>query len=357
MHKDDQMTPNERLAAFSQGRDLDRIPILPFLATIGVKTSGMSLRDMRANAKNEATVQIDCYRRLGNDCLTIDYGLHGIGIALGSQVNDPEYGVPAIQKFALDDLKNLDTLDMGRTERRRDPELRQRYAAAEILLEELGDECGVDVTIAGPFTAAASIYPTDRLLRALIKDPENVHRLLHMCTESISAVCKDFFRLGVSFTLCDPIASGTVLKKQNYLDFVFPYTRKIVEELHQVGASVCYHICGNTTSIVEPMVDTGIDLLSLDNLVDMEAAKQKVGQRVCLVGNVDPVGIMMQGAEEDVDLAVKECFRKAFDSPNGFILATGCDIPYDGSLENLDQFMASGRKYGRWPLQAERYFS
>jgi uroporphyrinogen decarboxylase len=355
MHKDDQMTPNERLVAFSQGRDMDRIPLFPFLATIGAKVSGMSLRDMRANAENEAKVQIDCYHRLGNDCLTVDYGLHGLGIALGSRVNDPEYGVPLIQEFALDDLKNLSALDMGRTGRQKDPELRQRYAAAEIMLEALGDECGVDVTISGPFTAAASIFPTERLLRALIKDPENVHTLLHMCTESIIAICKDLFSLGVSFTLCDPIASGTVLKKQNYLDFVFPYTRKIVDELHQAGASVAYHICGNTTAIVEPMVDTGIDLLSLDNLVDMESAKHKVGQRVCLVGNVDPVGVMMQGTPEDVDRAVRECFRKASDSPSGFILATGCDIPYDGSLENLDQFMASGRKYGRWPLQAGLY--
>lgn len=356
MHKDDQMTPLQRLEAFSRGRDIDRVPMLPFLATIGVKISGMSLRDMRANAANEAKVQVDCYNRLGHDCLTVDYGLHGLGIALGSKVNDPEFGVPVIQEFALSDLKNLDRLDMAKTERRNDPELRQRYRAAEIMLEAVGDECGVDVAISGPFTAAASIYPTALLLRALIKDPENVHKLLEMCTGAIIAICKDLYTLGVSFSLCDPTASGTVLKKQNYLDFVFPYTRRIVEELHQIGASVGYHICGNTTSIAEPMVDTGVDLLSLDNLVDMEAAKQKVGERICLVGNVDPIGVMMAGTPDDVDLAVKDCFRKAFDSPSGFILATGCDIPYDGPLENLDRFMAAGRKYGKWPLEASRYF-
>jgi len=355
MHKDDQMTPNQRLAAFSEGREIDRIPMLPFLATIGVKVAGMTLRDMRANAANEAKVQIDCYKRLGNDGLTVDYGLHGIGIALGSKVNDPEYGVPVIQEFALSDLKNLDQLDFSKTERGNDPELQQRYQAAELMLEAVGDECGVDVTISGPFTAAASIYPTGQLLRGLVKDPENIHKLLGICADTIINICKDLHSLGLSFTLCDPIASGTVLKKQNYQDFVFPYTQRIVNELHQAGASVGYHICGNTTSIVEPMVDTGVDLLSLDNLVDMETAKQKVGGRICLVGNVDPMGVMTEGSPEDVDLAVKECFRKAFDSPCGFILATGCDIPYDGSLENLDQFMASGRKYGKWPLDGSRY--
>lgn len=355
MHKDDQMTPNQRLAAFAEGGDIDRIPMLPFLATIGCKVSGMSLRDMRQNAENEAKVQIDCYRHLGNDGLTVDYGLHGIGIALGSRTNDPEYGVPVITEFAMTNLNDIDSLDMTKTERKNDPELQQRYAAAEIMLAELGDEVGVDVTISGPFTAAASIYPTGNLLRGLVKDPERVRRLLDFCTDAIIGICKDLFSLGVSFTLCDPIASGTILKKQNYIDFVYPCTKRIVDTLHDAGASVGYHICGNTTSIIEPMVDTGIDLLSLDNLVDMEHAKRTVGGKKCLVGNVDPMGIMMQGSPTEVDAAVKECFRKAFDSPCGFILATGCDIPYDGPLENLDQFMASGRKYGKWPLSADRY--
>lgn len=103
------------------------------------------------------------------------------------------------------------------------------------------------------------------------------------------------------------------------------------------------------------MVDSGVNLLSLDNLVDLEAAKQKVGRRICLAGNVAPMGVMTEGSLEDVDQAVKGCFRKACDGPCGFILATGCDIPYVGSLENLDQFMASGRKYGRWPLKADRF--
>ncbi|MDR0356504.1 MAG: uroporphyrinogen decarboxylase family protein [Deltaproteobacteria bacterium] len=355
MHKDDQMTPNERLTAFGQGQDVDRVPILPFLATIGVKASGMSLRDMRANAANEAKVQIDCYRRLGHDCMTVDYGLHGLGIALGSQVNDPEYGVPVIQEFVLEDLKNLDSLDMTKTERKNDPELRQRFQAAELMLEAAGDECGVDVTISGPFTAAASVCPASRLLRALIRDPENVHRLIRLCTDAIINICKDLHSLGLSFTLCDPVASGTVLKKQNYIDFVFPYTKRIVDELHEIGASVGYHICGNTNNIIEPMVDAGVDLLSLDNMVDMATAKEKVGKRICLVGNVDPIGVMTDGSPADVDQSVKECFRKAHDSPCGFILATGCDIPHEGSLENLDQFMASGRKYGQWPLQAKLF--
>lgn len=355
MHKDDQMTPLERMAAFSQGKEIDRIPAMPFLSTVGPRIAGISLRELRASGKNEAEVQIAAYERLGADVLTVDYGLHGVGTALGSRTNNPEFGVPAIIDFVLKDLKDINTLDPSLAELPKDIELRNHCEAVEILLDKLGHECGVDVTISGPFTAASSIYPTAEVLRATKKDSENLHRLLSFCTDILKNICKEFNKYGVSFTLCDPTASGTVLKASQYKEFVFPYTKELVSYIHGLGGEVAYHICGDSTKIMEDMVDTGVDLLSLDNIVDMECAKNKVGDRICIVGNVDPVDVIMLGDATGIDQAVKECFRKSYDSPKGFIIATGCDIPYDTPLENVDMFMQCARKYGKWPLDGSRY--
>ena len=347
MHKDDLMTPKERAAAMSRGEPFDRLPAFPFLSVVGPKIAGITLREMRNDPCKEAFFMTECYRLLGNDSLIEDYGLHGIGIALGSETDDPENAVPSITKFVLDDLKKVDSLDMSKIERRNDPEFAKRYQAAEIMLEEVGDEVGVDVSVCGPFTAAASICSTEKVLYAVRKDPENLHKLIRFCTDAIKMICHDFFTLGLSFTLCDPIASGTILKRQDYLDFVEPYTREIVSDLHGIGASVSYHICGNTSSIIDAMVGTGIETLSVDNLVDLAWAKEQAGSKVCIAGNVDPVGVMMLGTPDDVDLAVKTCIEKGRDSPCGYIVATGCDIPYAAPEENVFKFMEAVRKYGK----------
>lgn len=350
MHKDDQMTPKERLLNFSLGKEIDRIPIIPFLGTIGGKISGMSLREGRLNSKNEAFMQIECYKRLGNDLLTIDYGLHGIGIALGSKTNDPEDDIPAITDFILKDLNDINKLDIGRCNSSKDINLKNHLEASEILLDKLSLECGVDITIPGPFTAAASIYPIEKLLRATRKTPELVHTLLNLCNEGIKSVCSEFAKLGVSFTICDPVASSSILSLDNYIKFVKPYTIELVNHIHTLNSEAGYHICGNTTKILSEMVNTGVDLLSLDSAVDLEFAKQTVGNKICLVGNVDPVNVVFLGTKEQIFDAVKNCFIKGFNSPNGFIIATGCDIPSKTSLENVDAFMAASRKYGKWPL-------
>ena len=81
MHKDDQMTPLERSAAMARGEEIDRTPIMPFFVTGAGKVAGMTHREKRSSAKNQAAAQIACYERFGHDSLTIEYGLHAIGAA------------------------------------------------------------------------------------------------------------------------------------------------------------------------------------------------------------------------------------------------------------------------------------
>lgn len=359
MHKLDQMTPKERMAGFKSGQDIDRIPAMPFISTVASKVAGMTHRERRNSAENTAKAQIVAYERFGHDSISVDYGLHGVGIALGSTISDPEDAPPAIVDFVLKDLKNIDQLDMSKVELKNDDRFQRHYHAAEILLNKLGDECNIGITITGVFTAAASIYPTELLLRAIRKDPENTHKLMRFCTESLRTVYLEFAKLGVGFSLCDPVASGTILQRRQYQEFVKPYTTELVDALHKSGAAVSYHICGDSSSIMEDMLETGVDNISLDNIVDMEMAKTKIGDRICLVGNIDPVGVFMLGEVhdgiDDMDEAVKTCFRKTYDSPQGFIIASGCDLPKDVPLENIERFMTAARKYGKWPLDGNRY--
>lgn len=354
MHKDDQMTPKERMQAFVARQPMDRYPVMPFAGTVSAKFAGMTQRQRRSSARNMADAQIATYRRLGQDSVSYSYGLHGMGFALGSKGNDPEDAVPAVLEHVLKDLEELDRLDFSRTLPENDPGLKKTLDACEILLEELGDECGIGFGLTGPFTAAASVYKTDDVLRAMKRHPELLHRLLRKCTDALKDIAGACNRLGLGISIADPVASGTILRPQQYDEFVAPYTRELVEHIHQMGKAVSYHVCGQTGSILENMVSTGNDIMSLDNVVDMPRAKEIIGAKVCIAGNVDPVSVLMLGTPEQVEEAVKCNYREMHDSPKGYILASGCDIPAGAPLENLDAFMAAARKYGKWPMDVEQ---
>ena len=69
-----------------------------------------------------------------------------------------------------------------------------------------------------------------------------------------------------------------------------------------------------------------------------------------LVGNVDPVEVMILGTPEDVDRAVLKCIQDAYDCKNGYVLCTGCDLNGNIPLDNLEAFMDAARKYGKHPV-------
>lgn len=83
-----------------------------------------------------------------------------------------------------------------------------------------------------------------------------------------------------------------------------------MKDIHDAKGTVCYHICGDTTAIVGDMVKSGCDMISVDNRVDLEYTKQVVGDKVPILGNVDPVGTLILGSTNDVDLAVKLVFKR-----------------------------------------------
>lgn len=350
MHKDDQMTPKERMAAFVNGEPMDRYPVMPFVGTVSAKIAGMTQRESRQSAENMALTQIAAYERFGHDAVSLSYGLHTMGAALGSKLNDPERAVPAVIDHVLKDLNDLDSLDWSRVELKNDKTLQMKCQALEILIEKLGDECSIGAGITGPLSAAASIYRIDDMLRAMVRNPEQVHKLLRQCTDMMKSVAQAYIDLGAGVSIADPVASGTIIKNSQYKEFVKPYTIELIEFLHDKGKSVSYHICGQTINIVKDMMETHADILSLDNVVDLKKAKELVGDHVCIAGNVDPVGVMMIGTPADVMEAVLINYRDMYDSPKGYLLASGCDIPDAVPAENIDAFMQAARQYGKYPL-------
>ena len=356
MHKEDRMIPKERMAGYLSGKPVDRVPILPFITGVSGIAAGMSHREKRSSAENMAKCQIACYRRFGHDSVSIEYGLHGIGTCQGGITSDPENNVPAVIDHYLKDLDHLDEkLSLEKVDIDHDPWNAQCFEALQLIKKEIGDEVGRSIAPPGPVTAASSLYPVDKLLRLVFRKPEKVHALLRFCTDALKIVAKEYIDAGCGYSICDPVASGSILSKKLYKEFAQPYTKELIDYIHELGKGVTYHVCGNTNALTEELVATGCNVLSIDNMVSLKETKARVGDLVPIMGNVDPVNVMMLGTPAQVEESVRQCFADAWDSPKKYMLSTGCGIPIEAPIENIDALMAAGRKYGRMPLDPGRF--
>lgn len=112
-----------------------------------------------------------------------------------------------------------------------------------------------------------------------------------------------------------------------------PYT-ELFRYIKEKGVFSSFFVCGDATRNIEVMCQTGPDSISVDENVNLLAAKE-ISDRynVAIGGNIPLTSIMLLGNQQDnmkfaVDLLDSVKVKK------NFILAPGCDMPYEVPVEN-----------------------
>ncbi len=346
------MTSRERTVAALTGQPYDRIPVNLLMSDYAARVIGVTVGEYQQSAKLMARGQIAAWEKYGMDLVNTGPGLTGIAEAMGSRLAFTD-NTAHVSDFVIKDLADLDRLRIPDPER--DGRLPLFLEAANIVLREIGDRVPVSLTTSGPFTVACNIRGTEFFLRDLRKNPEFVHRLLRLTTESVIAFARAAVGVGVRIGLAEPTASGTLISPRLFREIALPYLKEVVTAVGALaGANPSLHVCGNSSRIWEDMADSGASVLSLDDEVDLARASAAVGERVALLGNIRPTSVMVLGTPDDVRANVRECLAKGAANPKGYILGMGCALPINSPEENIHALMAAAREYGRWPIDPER---
>lgn len=354
MHKDDQMTPLERALALEHGHPVDRMPIYMFADMIIPPMIGTSRRLAALNARLLADIQITAYRMFGCDSIGLAHGLHGLPISFGGKYLDIEHQSPVLIESPVKNIRDLTMLDLDRVSLKNDLAASKAFEAAKILQDELGDEISCSMNFTAPFTVAAGMVGIEQFLVSLRKYPEHAHKVLQFVTDAQFKLASSFISEGIDISTSDPVAAGNIIGPKFYQQFAKPYAKQFSDRCRQMsGKAIGVHICGDTTKILEDVVDCGYSSFSIDNVVDLEVAKERIGDKIALLGNVDPSGVLYIGTPKDVRNAVRTCFQKAWNTKKGFMLCTGCDIVFGTPLENIEAFLNEGRKCARHQALAD----
>ena len=67
--------------------------------------------------------------------------------------------------------------------------------------------------------------------------------------------------------------------------------------------------------------------------VDLKAARESVGPRVALAGNLDPVQAVLRSHPDAIREHLLRCYECA---GNPFLVNAGCEIPHGTPVENLE---------------------
>lgn len=149
--------------------------------------------------------------------------------------------------------------------------------------------------------------------------------------------------------------NGPMFSPEHYNKFVLPSFKAMVQEAKKGGVYVMKHSDGNCWSLLDGIVEAGTDgFHPVDPNADMAIgeAKQKYGDRLCLMGNVDCARTLTFGTVEEVRRETKEVMRKA-GIGGGLIIASSNSIHSTAKPENYLEMVRTIREYGQYPLDIE----
>ncbi len=343
----DIMTDAERMTAYYKGEVVDRIPYKLIGPDVSAPLYGYSIGEFRNSLDIQCEVMDKLEKEFGFSGIDISLGLKAIGEALGSTLEFPEEGMDFISEFVLDDYEKLDTIDIVNPYK--DGRLPDLLDKIKFLKKHYPNK-SISTGVAGPFTTAAAIRKPENVLRDVIKNKENLHQLLDLGVKSslawVEAVCTEVGPIAVS--IADPVGSLSLINVKQFEEFSKPHLKNLVDGIKNItGKSPSIHICGRSKGIWKHVAELGVSMWSIDNIEDLEEAKIEVGDIVAISGNVPPVEVMKYGTIDDVINSVKECLIKGSDSPKGYMLYSGCQVPLGTPRENILAFIYAGRKYGR----------
>lgn len=335
------MTPKERLTAFMSGKPTDCVPCAPLILNHAARVLGCTLREYAVSGRVMADAHVAAFRRYRHDMICLFSDTAVLAEALGTRLHFPEDDVPRFELPAVADpqeaarLAPADARTSGRL-----PVLLEavRHCAAEV-----GDEVLISCCYPAPFSTAAALRGTALFARDLYKHPAEAHVLLDKSLQLVLDFAGAVAEAGGVPVLVDPVASGSVISPRAFREFALPGLTTALAEIRRLGFPPILHICGRTASIIEMMADSGADVLSVDQ-IDLAEARRLVADRVCLMGNVRTAETLLDGTPETVRAEALRCLLACADSPRGFILASGCEVPVETPPENVHALIAAARE-------------
>lgn len=139
-------------------------------------------------------------------------------------------------------------------------------------------------------------------------------------------------------------AAPELMSHDTFMEFVWPYMTQLVDATVEAGVIPVLHFDSCWDSELETLKELPEKkcLLMLDGTTNMRKAREVLGDRMCLMGDV-PSSMLAFGTAD-------ECYNyvtKLIDDigPIGTIISSGCDVPLNARDENVDAIIQATLDY------------
>lgn len=197
------------------------------------------------------------------------------------------------------------------------------------------------------FLQLIDIRGYENLMFDMFDDDPRLSKLIEMVEEFNSAVIRHYLDIGVDMmTYAEDLGTqiGPMISPEMFYRFIKPSYERLMKPAHDAGCIVHMHSDGHIHELVEGLIDGGVAVLNLQDLVNgIDWIKKTLKGRVCIDLDIDRQEITPNGTPRQVDALIREEVEKLGGREGGLMMIYGLypQVP----LENAKALMDAMEKY------------
>ena len=339
-----EMTSEERVLRVLQRQEPDRVPHFEWVVDHRVREALCP----GCKSHNDFAVQ------MGHDAIIVDLNYKKERVAANrwlsewgyvSQDTDEEHGVEV--ELPIKTMRDFESYTAP------DPHFSGRFADVEDAVQNYKGQKAVIVHLNDVFSLPRYLMGMQGLIMAIVREPELVKNLVEMSVTVNLELAKEVVARGVKIVYTgDDYAynKGPLMSPKHFRELFYPGLYRVMQGYKELGLYVIKHTDGNIWSLIDMIIDSGIDCLDpIDPQagMDLGEVKAKYGRRVALKGNVDCAQLMTFGTPDEVIEATKDALRKGMPG-GGFILSSSNSIHSGVKPENYAAMLQTLKEFGRY---------
>jgi uroporphyrinogen decarboxylase len=305
-----------------------RTPWVPFVGCHGAKLLNVSVKEYLNSEKlifEGVSKAIELYKP---DGIPVIFDLQIEAEALGCELQWLEKNPPSVISHILLSGKSVDELQIPSPNAKR---ISVALNAAKLIRKKFPD-IALYGLITGPFTLALHLLGTDIFMK-MLTEPDEIHKILNFTKKVAIAMAQYYIDAGCDvIALVDPMTSQ--IDTDSFKIFISQPASEIFGYIRKCKKLSSFFVCGHAQHNIEEMCKCKPDNISIDDNISLDFVKKiALDNNVSFGGNIKLTVVLLMGTPEDCQLNATECIEMAGDI--GFILAPGCDIPFDTPPENI----------------------
>ncbi len=224
------------------------------------------------------------------------------------------------------------------------------FTELKAAVETIGNEGVAQDSISSAFSELVSVRGVKETYMDLYIRPKVVEDVLKILWEKKEKEVEAFLE-SPSEVLYYDVWGAFELSPEQFKRFVLPELKMAIGLVKRIdGKYIGFYMVGRGLRRQLPMVAEVkphfMEPFELQSGVSIREAKRLYGDKICIMGNFDPV-VLAFGSLEDVENEAIRCLEEGMEG-GGYVLVTGDEVPANAKLENLKSMIKAVEKYGKY---------